>query len=252
VTLQVRVADLTVGTSGHRWLINEDVVPGALGKLATLVLAAGSDLPDDAHCVESAVVLLKGTAHWRGGERSLHPGDGVFIPAGGRGPLTATSDGTRLLVIYGRQVDGLREHSAVMPVNAGVCWRYAVAGAQTDRTLAATGGFVDMGVRWLATSDTVGSSSLVVATSTFSPAGHHALHRHPHADEFFFVLDGGGHHLASKGSIRLGPGDFVFVPAGEWHGYRTDPDTATNAIYGYLGVGSLEQAGYELDQARED
>lgn len=242
MTLQTTVAD---PTTGHRWLVNDEVAPGALGMLATLVLADGTDLSDDALGMESAAILLSGTAQWNGGQRLLHPGDGVFRPAGSRCPLTATSDGTRLLLIYGLPGD-----PDGMPVNAGVCWRYVVAGQHTDQTLAATGGFVDMGVRWLVTSDTVGAGSLVVATSMFSPAGHHAVHRHPHADEFFLVVDGAGHHLAPPGPIRMGPGDLVFVPAGEWHGYRTDPDTATTAIYGYLGAGSLEQAGYELDQGR--
>ncbi|MGH3802549.1 MAG: cupin domain-containing protein, partial [Pseudonocardiaceae bacterium] len=246
------IADPTTGTTGHRWLVNDDVAPGALGMLATLVLADGTDMPDEVLGMESAAILLRGTATWHGDERLLHPGDGVFSPAGSPCLLTATSDSTRLLLIYGRQVYGRQGNSGGMPVNAGVCWRYVVAGQQTDPTLAATGGFADMGVRWLATSDTVGSSSLVVATSTFSPAGHHALHRHPHADEFFLIVDGGGHHLAPLGPIRMGPGDLVFVPAGEWHGYRTDPDTATTAIYGYLGAGSLAQAGYELDQGRVD
>jgi mannose-6-phosphate isomerase-like protein (cupin superfamily) len=43
----------------------------------------------------------------------------------------------------------------------------------------------------------------------------------------------------------MGVGDLVLVPAGEWHGFRTDG--VTTAVYGYLGAGSLQQAGYELE-----
>ncbi|MEK8104582.1 cupin domain-containing protein [Micromonospora sp. M12] len=78
------------------------------------------------------------------------------------------------------------------------------------------------------------------------PDGHHELHRHPHAEEFFMVLDGGGEHLTETGAIRMGPGDVVLVAAGEWHGYRTDPGVTTTTVYGYLGAASLDEAGYEV------
>ncbi|MFY0579771.1 cupin domain-containing protein [Cystobacter fuscus] len=78
------------------------------------------------------------------------------------------------------------------------------------------------------------------------PGGSHQLHRHPHADEFFLVLQGGGEHLTKDGPVRLNPGDLAYIPAGEWHGFQTDPGVTTRTVYGYLGAGSLAQAGYEL------
>lgn len=246
MTLQLSVMDSTGWGAGARWLVDDDLTPGALGMLATVALTGGAAQLTAVPGMESAAVVLSGTVLWEDADqrRLLHPGDGAFSPVGDLQALRTASSGTRLLLLYSRR-DPVRGAA----ITAGACWRYAAAGALADATLCAAGGFADMGVRWLATSDTVGSSRLVVATSTFSPAGHHALHRHPHADEFFLVMDGGGDHLSPHGPIRLGPGDLVFIPAGEWHGYRTGPGTATRAIYGYLGAGSLEQAGYELDQS---
>jgi quercetin dioxygenase-like cupin family protein len=173
---------------------------------------------------ETAVLVIGGAAD------GLGVGDGVY------GPARLTGD-ARFLVLTSR-------HPA--PPHPRT-WRFAPAGAGTDEFLDNAGGFTDMGVRWLATTDTLGTRGLVVATSTFAPGGHHEPHRHPHADEFFLVLRGGGYHHAPDGPIRLDPGDLVHVPAGEPHGFRTDPGTVTTALYGYLGAGGLDQAGYEVE-----
>jgi quercetin dioxygenase-like cupin family protein len=112
--------------------------------------------------------------------------------------------------------------------------------------LASAGGITAMDVRWLVTAETRGARSLAVACSAFTGAGTHELHRHPHADEFFLVLDGGGEHLTETGPVRLVPGDLVHIPAGEWHGFRTAPGVTTRTVYGYLGAPGLAGAGYEL------
>jgi quercetin dioxygenase-like cupin family protein len=116
-------------------------------------------------------------------------------------------------------------------------------------TLREAGGFERMAVHWLATTGTVGSRRLALATSTFTPGGSHDLHRHPDADEFFLVLAGGGDHLTERGRVRLAQGDLAYIPAGEWHGFRTRPGVTTVALYGYLGAGSLRQAGYQIQEA---
>ena len=41
------------------------------------------------------------------------------------------------------------------------------------------------------------------------------------------------------------PATSVFAPRGEWHGFRNTGDRPVRAIFGYFGVTSLEQAGYE-------
>lgn len=197
------------------------------GTISTCTLSRGSTLP--AAEFECAVTVLNGSAQAEG--VGLNHGDGVYGPS----EVVVTSDRATLLV--------LRTHAAAGNPKT---WRYAPAENRTDGVLCGTGGFTDMGVRWLATTDTVGSKDLVVATSTFLPDGSHGAHRHPHADEFFLVTKGGGEHLTPDGPIPMTAGDLVLVPAGEWHGFRATTGVTT-AVYGYLGAGSLHQAGYELE-----
>lgn len=245
-------ADSSVSPVGTHWLISGDGAPNALGMLAAAVFAEGKGFPRHRLGVESAIVVLAGSGRWHDGGQtwSLGPGEGVFTPAGACRDWTATSDGTCLLMVYGGSVDPADAQPA--PATARETGslrgqRFAGVAEHGDGVLGEVGGFIDMGVHWLATVDTVGTRDLVVATSTFTQGGSHELHRHPHADEFFLVVDGAGQHLTANGEIRMNSGDLVFIPAGEWHGYRTDPNVITRAIYGYLGAGSLEQAGYELN-----
>jgi quercetin dioxygenase-like cupin family protein len=89
----------------------------------------------------------------------------------------------------------------------------------------------------------------VVGQSTFVPDGAHLLHRHDHGDEFFYVFDGQGAHLVEGGELAVQTGDVVFAPRGEWHGFRNTRDRPVRAIFGYFGVTSLDEAGYEVHPA---
>ena len=60
------------------------------------------------------------------------------------------------------------------------------------------------------------------------------------------MLSGADEHVSQYGTTRLTAGDLTLIPAGEWHGFRTDPKIITRTVYGYLGAGSLDQAGYNL------
>jgi len=235
---------------GTQWLVNQELTPGALGMLMIQTVSKGARVP--AHhllSAEAVTFVLSGKGDWSAGEQAwlLTPGEGVFNPPGTRRAFDAAQEEAAvLLVVYG----GTANPRDVVPQEAG---GLAQCGCRIARTedrgnshLSAAGGFIDMGVHWLATTQTVGTRKLVLATSTFTPGGSHQLHRHPHADEFFLVLQGGGEHLTRSGHVRLNPGDMAYIPAGEWHGFRTDAGVTTRTVYGYLGAGSLEQAGYEL------
>lgn len=241
-----------------QWLVHPRLTPGARGLVAVEVLRDGvASIPHHIPTAESATLVISGKGTWIGGDNPLlGPGEGVFNPPGswrGMTPQSSAADeSTVLLTVYGGDADHAEEpeiHTG-RPGAPGCGRRIAapVGDCSTDGggVLGTVGGFVDMGVRWLATTDTVGSRSLVVATSTFVAGGSHGLHRHPHADEFFLVLSGTGEHLSPEGPVRLAAGDLVFIPAGEWHGFRTDPAITTRTVYGYLGAGDLAQAGYQL------
>ncbi|UQA56802.1 cupin domain-containing protein [Polyangium aurulentum] len=233
-----------------QWLVNGDIVPGALGMLLVQALSKGAELPvHTLPAAESVTFLLSGKGEWSAPREPwpLAPGQGVYNPSESRRAFRATDDeGAVMLVVYGGTTDPRDALPCATYGATGCGCRIAGAADRGDGALRAAGGFIDMGVRWLATTQTVGARALVVATSTFTPGGSHALHRHPRADEFFLVLQGGGEHLTQDGPVRLNPGDMAYIPAGEWHGFRTDPGTTTRTVYGYLGAGSLEQAGYEL------
>jgi quercetin dioxygenase-like cupin family protein len=237
-------------SDGVQWLVNEELLPKPRGMLLLQELSPGSRLPT--HVLpraESVTFVLSGRGEWNTGGWSwpLAAGEGVFNPPGTlRAFEAAPEEGAMLLVACG----GTSRPRDALPWGAH---RAAGCGCRISRTadagsspLREAGGFIDMGVHWLATTQTVGTRSVVVATSTFTPGGSHQLHRHPRADEFFLVLQGGGEHLTREGPVRLGPGDMAYIPAGEWHGFRTDPGVTTRTVYGYLGAGNLTQAGYEL------
>jgi mannose-6-phosphate isomerase-like protein (cupin superfamily) len=44
----------------------------------------------------------------------------------------------------------------------------------------------------------------------------------------------------------MSAGQLAFVPRNEWHGFRNTGSEPVRALFGYLGVGSRAEAGYEL------
>lgn len=217
-----------------RRLIDPQIFPQARGGLTVEALPAGARA-EEATRTESATVVLAGRASW--GARVFGPGAGLFHPSGSGQGLSAGVSPVVLLTVHTRSEAGTGAASVPLA-------RQLEGGALTR-----AGGFAGMGVHWLATGATVGSRRLALATSTFTPGGSHDLHRHPDADEFFLVLSGGGDHLTDNGRVRLAQGDLAYVPAGEWHGFRTRRGVTTVALYGYLGAAGLEQAGYQMREA---
>ena len=80
----------------------------------------------------------------------------------------------------------------------------------------------------------------------FPPGAQHAVHRHAHAPEFFYVLAGRPVIGDRDGEREVGPGTMQLVPAGAVHWLRNpSPDTTVEVVGGYVGATSLETAGYE-------
>jgi quercetin dioxygenase-like cupin family protein len=114
-----------------------------------------------------------------------------------------------------------------------------------DPEIPARPGWEGMHVWWLVTRET-GSETLVV-NETIIPANKwHEVHRHPHAEEAMYVLEGSGLHLTEDTSLRLNPGDVVFIPRNEWHGFANDTDDAVRVIGIFGGVSTYPAAGYEI------
>ncbi len=102
--------------------------------------------------------------------------------------------------------------------------------------------------------DTGGCRSFSLGMGTFAPGqGRHAIHRHAHAEEVFYVWEGAGVHLTCDGVEHpLSAGQLAFVPRNEWHGFHNTGSTPVRAFFGYLGVGSRADAGYEVMDTAND
>lgn len=116
-----------------------------------------------------------------------------------------------------------------------------------DAGLSAEEGWIDMEVRWLITADSVGAEQTVVGRTVLKPGSKHDIHRHPHAEEWEYVVSGTAIKHVGDEWVRLEAGDVVFVPANVFHGLENASDSEpVVTVWGYSGAATLEAAGYEL------
>jgi quercetin dioxygenase-like cupin family protein len=120
---------------------------------------------------------------------------------------------------------------------------------QGDAALDSQAGFIGLGVYWLATRDTLGTDNFLLGASTFEPGGVHEHHRHAHGDEFLLILEGGGEHLTPDGAVPLRAGEIAYIPANEYHGFKSPDGVLTRTLFGYFGPATLSEAGYEVRQS---
>ena len=113
-----------------------------------------------------------------------------------------------------------------------------------DSALRSEDGWVEMDVRWLFTRDTVGSEHSVFGITVFPPGSKHDIHRHPNAEEFEYLVSGRGIARVGDADVELGPGEVVFVPTNDYHGFENTGDEPVFMIWGYAGAASLDEAGY--------
>src|SRR5439155_1375433 len=114
----------------------------------------------------------------------------------------------------------------------------------SDSALRAEEGWMDMDVRWLLTRDTVGAEHSVFGITVFPPGAKHDIHRHPNAEEFEYLVSGHGIARVGDADVELGPGEVVFVPTNDYHGFENTGDEPAFMIWGYAGAASLVEAGY--------
>lgn len=127
--------------------------------------------------------------------------------------------------------------------------RYRVTSTDVapDGTLRAEDGWIEMEVRWLVTEETMPSRQTVVGRTVLRPGSKHDIHRHPHAEEWEYVLSGSAIKHVGEETVRLEAGDLVFVPAGVFHGLENaSSEEPVVTLWGYSGAASLAAAGYEL------
>lgn len=220
---------------------------GGTGAVAIEVLAPGATSPPKRTVAETITFLLGGCLGCNGSDDPLVAGDTMFHPTGCMHSFRNL--GSEPASLFAVRATTTRE---VSETDADAVPQRVSLEVAEDSSLDRDGGFITMGVRWLATRDTVGTCNVTLGTSTFEPGGQHELHRHPHAVEFLLVVSGAGMHLTEDGATPLTHGRLVLIPAGEWHGFCTDPGVTTRTVFGYLGAASLAEAGYELKTGGHD
>jgi quercetin dioxygenase-like cupin family protein len=112
-------------------------------------------------------------------------------------------------------------------------------------------GWVNMRVKFLIDERSAGTPELVLGHTVLRPGARHERHRHPNCDEFLVVVRGEGEFYTEAGREPAGEGDVVFTPAGHWHGFDNTSGEDVVLLWGWRGAGSLEAAGYELDDGSQ-
>jgi len=107
-------------------------------------------------------------------------------------------------------------------------------------------GWVDMQVQFLIDKKSAGADH-VVGWTVLKPGARHERHLHRNCDEFFIVIKGHGHIYSDLGEEPSGEGDVVYSPRGCWHGFNNTSNEDVVLVWGWMGAGSIEASGYEID-----
>jgi quercetin dioxygenase-like cupin family protein len=122
---------------------------------------------------------------------------------------------------------------------------------KSDRTLREDRGWLKMDVRWLITDKTIGSEETVVGRTILPPGvgAKHALHRHPNAEEWEYVIFGTGIKHVGDESFIVRAGEIAFIPKNVYHGLENASENEPLiTLWGYCGAPSLEKAGYIIPE----
>jgi quercetin dioxygenase-like cupin family protein len=112
-------------------------------------------------------------------------------------------------------------------------------------------GWIEMKVQFLVDKISAGAQEMVIGRTVFEPGSRHELHRHENAEEFQYLLSGEGVVLNGDEEVQVKPGEIVFTPAGEWHGFRNASDTEDAVLlWGWCGAGDRDTAGYEVKEGQ--
>jgi quercetin dioxygenase-like cupin family protein len=115
-----------------------------------------------------------------------------------------------------------------------------------DATVRERPGWEGLRVWWLVSRETTGATGIVFNVTEFPAGKVHEIHRHPNCEEALYILKGSGLHLSEGESVRQNQGEVVFIERGEWHGFMNDTDEPATVIAVFGGVGSYQEAGYEV------
>jgi mannose-6-phosphate isomerase-like protein (cupin superfamily) len=157
--------------------------------------------------------------------------------------------GAALAAAVKRTAEIMREDDkpAPRPASAGAAmYRTNLRNVPKVEGLPREDGWVDMQVQFLIDKKTAGADH-VVGWTVLKPGARHERHLHRNCDEFFIVLKGKGHIYSDLGEEPSVEGDVVYSPRGCWHGFNNTSDEDVVLVWGWMGAGSIEASGYEVD-----
>ena len=203
---------------------------------------------------ERICVLLSGSAEFLTAGQAQPIGEGAVIhsTSGGSFTIRTSQSTTRLLILAETALElapsGDRPPEVIAVGPSVEC--FSLYDVKDEVLHQPAAGFFNMGTRMLLNADKHGYRSFIFGQSSFaSDTGVHALHRHPAADELFYVWEGVGAHLDTDGKEHpMCAGDAVFVPRNEWHGFRNTGDLPVRAFFCLIGAGVMQRAGNEILQ----
>jgi len=120
-----------------------------------------------------------------------------------------------------------------------------------DKTLTEDRGWLKMDVRWMVTDKTMNSQMTVVGRTIMPPGvgSKHALHRHPNAEEWEYIVHGTGIKHVGDETFYLRAGELAFIPRNVYHGLENASENEPLiTLWGYSGAPSLEKAGYIIPE----
>lgn len=260
---KIRLADVPLTPAAHpdlvgvsaRDVINRETVGSHRGMLSIAEFAPGGFHKLHRHPAAAQISYLlsgQGEHLTENGPVLVKSGDATYVPRNAWHGFRNTGTGKAVLLsIYSpaahMSAAGYESFTGAIDVKqpARVAMS-SLAKLQGDAALDAESGFIGLGVFWLATRDTVGSEDFLLGASTFEPGGLHEHHRHPRGDEFLYILEGGGEHLTPDGAVSLSAGEIAYIPANEYHGFKSPAGVLTRTLFGYFGPATLEEAGYQV------
>ncbi|MEW5936193.1 MAG: cupin domain-containing protein [Candidatus Thermoplasmatota archaeon] len=89
-------------------------------------------------------------------------------------------------------------------------------------------GSKDITIRWLITKND-GAEHFAMRLFEIFPGGYTPYHQHDWEHEVF-IIEGEGVLRREKGEEIFKPGEFIFVPAMEWHQFRQKGDEPTRFL----------------------
>jgi len=245
-------ADVLASGVKRSWLATEQFGGSRAAQVSVTTLPPRQTFPFAAFDGERICVLLEGTGKLLTGDEARALEKGAVIHSTSGAPFTIrAAEGTTKLLILSETLHGPRADVERPPGTGDLdqpveCFSLFDV---TDEVLhQPEAGFFHMGTRMLLNASQGGYQAFIIGQSSFAPdMGLHALHRHPGADEMFYVWDGEGAHLDADGTEHpMRTGDAVLIPRNEWHGFRNTRDRPVRAFFSLIGTGVMHRAGNEV------